>query len=73
MKYLLDHKIIAQQHYIPIYKFSVYNEKVISYNNSEMYIKNSVSLPIYVGLDKKKQERIIKIIKSYFAIKKKKQ
>ena len=73
MKYLFDHKIIAQQHYIPIYKFSVYNEKVMSYNNSEMYIKNSVSLPIYVGLDKKKQERIIKIIKSYFAIKKKKQ
>jgi dTDP-4-amino-4,6-dideoxygalactose transaminase len=66
MKYLLDHKIIAQQHYIPIYKFSIYNEKVISYYNSEKYFKNSVSIPIYVGLDKKKQEKIIKIIKSYF-------
>ena len=66
MKYLLHHKIIAQQHYIPIYKFSIYNEKVISYYNSEKYFKNSVSIPIYVGLDKKKQEKIIKIIKSYF-------
>ena len=72
MKYLFDHKIIAQQHYIPIYKFSIYKDKAISYNGSEKYFKNSVSIPIYVGLDKKKQEKVIRIIKSYFVIKKKK-
>lgn len=66
MKYLLNHKIITQQHYIPIYKFSIYNEKKKLYPASEKYINNSVSIPIYVGLDEKKQEKIIKIIKSYF-------
>jgi len=66
MKYLLNNKIITQQHYIPIYKFSIYNEKKKSFPASEKYINNSVSIPIYVGLDKKKQERIIKIIKRYF-------
>ncbi|WP_435166664.1 aminotransferase class I/II-fold pyridoxal phosphate-dependent enzyme [Candidatus Pelagibacter bacterium nBUS_28] len=71
MKYLLNNKIITQQHYIPIYKFSIYNEKKKSFPASEKYINNSVSIPIYVGLDKKKQERIIKIIKRYFINKKK--
>ncbi len=71
MKYLLNHKIITQQHYIPIYKFSIYNEKKKSFPASEKYINNSVSIPIYVGLDKKKQEKIIKIIKRYFINKKK--
>ena len=66
MKYLFNHKIIAQQHYIPIYKFSIYNEKLNSYQSSEKYFNNSVSIPLYVGFDKKKQQRVIKIIKSYF-------
>ncbi len=70
MKYLLKYKIIAQQHYIPIYKFSIYNEKKGILNDSERFFNNSVSIPIYVGLDKKKQEKVIKIIKGYFINKK---
>tara|TARA_B100000795_G_scaffold78452_1_gene56095 strand:+ start:2980 stop:4125 length:1146 start_codon:yes stop_codon:yes gene_type:complete len=66
MKYLMDKKIIAQQHYIPIYKFSIYKRKNISFNGSKKYYDNSISLPIYVDLDKKKQDQIIKIIKNYF-------
>ena len=66
MKYLIDKKIIAQQHYIPIYKFSIYRKKFFSFNGSEKHYNNSVSLPIYVDLDKKKQDKIIKTIKNYF-------
>jgi len=66
MKYLMNKKIIAQQHYIPIYKFSIYKKKNVSFNGSKKYYDNSISLPIYVDLDKKKQDQIIKIIKNYF-------
>ena len=69
MKYLLNNKIIVQQHYIPIYKFSIYNEKTFSFKDSETYYKNSISIPIYVGLNKRKQDKIIQIIKKYFDLK----
>ena len=71
IKYMLDHKIIAQQHYIPIYNFSVYNERRASYLDSDRYFKTSISIPIYVGLDKKKQDKIINIIKKYLTVFKK--
>ncbi len=66
MKYLLKKKVIAQQHYIPIYKFSIYKKKTTSLIGSKKYYNNSISLPIYVNLNKKKQDKIIKIIKNYF-------
>ena len=66
IKYLLDHKILAQQHYIPIYKFSIFEDKSYKLSASERYYKNSVSLPIYVGLNKKKHDKVIRIIKNYF-------
>ena len=71
IKYLFDHKIIVQQHYIPIYKFSIFRDKAYNHYSSEKYYNSSVSLPIYVGLNKKTHERIIKVIKSYFLDKKK--
>ena len=58
--------ILAQQHYIPIYNFSVYKEKKTFLTNSEKYYKNSVSIPIYVNLSSKDQNKVIKIIKKYF-------
>ena len=71
MKYLFNNKIVAQQHYIPIYKFSVYNEKLNTFYNSEKYFNNSVSIPIHLELNKKKQRKVINTIKSYFKTKKK--
>lgn len=71
MKYLFNNKIIAQQHYIPIYKFSVYNEKLNTFYNSERYFNNSVSIPIHLDLNKKKQRKVISTIKSYFKTNKK--
>lgn len=66
MKYLLSNKIIAQQHYIPIYKFSVYKKKTNTFYDSEKYFNNSISIPIHLNLDKKKQIKIINTIKNYF-------
>lgn len=66
IKYLLDNKILVQQHYIPIYKFSIFNDKINKYHSAERYFKTSVSLPIYVGLNKNQHDKIIKFIKTYF-------
>ena len=66
IKYLIKHRIAAQQHYIPIYKFSIYSEKLKSFYGAESYFKNSISVPIYVGLNNKQHDKIIKIIKNYF-------
>lgn len=66
MRYLLNNGIISQQHYIPLYRFSINNENRNLFSGSEKYYKNSVSIPIYVGLDQKKQKKIIKLIKNYF-------
>ncbi len=66
MKYLMKNNILAQQHYIPIYKFKIYEEKDKNFIDSEKYIKNTVSIPIYVNLKIKDQNRIIKTIKNYF-------
>ena len=66
LKYLNDNNIMGQYHYIPIYKFSSYREKVSNFPGSEKYFKNSVSIPIYVNLSNKDQNKIIKVIKNYF-------
>ena len=66
MKYLKKKKILAQQHYIPIYKFKVYKESRNNFFGSEKFFKNSVSLPIYVNLKQIEQNTIIKTIKKYF-------
>ena len=66
MHYLKNNNILAQQHYIPIYKFKIYSEKKNYFPESEKYFTNSVSIPIFVNLNDKDQNKIIKIIKNYF-------
>ena len=54
LKYLLKKGIVAQQHYIPIYKFSYYKNKIKEkYFGAEKYYKTSLSLPIYYDLSNK--------------------
>ena len=55
MKYL-NKKIFAQYHYIPIYKFSVYEEKLTNMADTEKYFKNTVSIPIFVNLNYQDQK-----------------
>ena len=66
MKYLVKHNILAQQHYIPIYKFKIYRENVYNFFGSSEYFKNSISVPIFVNLSIQQQNKIIKTIKNYF-------
>jgi dTDP-4-amino-4,6-dideoxygalactose transaminase len=66
MKYLNNNNILAQQHYIPIYKFSVCSEKINQLTGAEKYFKNTVGIPIFVSLNNKDQNKVIRIIKNYF-------
>jgi len=66
--FLKTNKILAQYHYIPIYRFTFF-EKKINYNqfpNSEHYFKNSLSLPIFYNLSLKNQIYIFKKINLFF-------
>ena len=66
--YLKKNKILAQYHYIPIYRFSVFGKK-ISYNkfpNSEYYFNNNLSLPLFYGLNLKKQNYILEKLSLFF-------
>lgn len=69
IKYMRKKKIILQYHYIPIYKFRLFNEKYIG-RNTEKYYKETVSLPIHYGLKDKEQTYVINSIKSFFNYKK---
>ena len=66
MKYLNSFQIFSQQHYIPIYKFSIYKKKKTSFPGSERYFANTISIPIFVDLDTKNQKRVIRVIKKFF-------
>lgn len=66
IKYLMKKKIVVQQHYIPIYKFSVFKKKLKNFYGSERYFNNTISIPIYVNLNNKNQNKVIKVIKNYF-------
>ena len=62
LRYLKNNNILAQFHYIPIYKFSVYGKKKISLKNSEYYYLNSVSIPLYYDLSKTNQKYVARKI-----------
>jgi dTDP-4-amino-4,6-dideoxygalactose transaminase len=67
IKFMKKNNVIIQQHYIPIYKFKLFKGNYYG-TNTENYYKNSVSLPIYYNLNKKKQLYIVNLIKSFFAV-----
>ena len=65
IKYMSKNKIIAQYHYIPIYKFKCFKDKYLK-KNSEIFYRSALSLPIFVGLKKKELVHIIKHINKFF-------
>ena len=68
IKFFLKKKIITQFHYIPIYRFKVFNKKIKKKQmpGAENYYCNSVSLPIYYGLSQKKINYILKNMSYFF-------
>jgi dTDP-4-amino-4,6-dideoxygalactose transaminase len=67
LKFLKNNNIFCQFHYIPIYKFKLFNQKlnINSYKGAEFYYKNTVSLPIFYDLKVSSQKTIIKKIKIF--------
>ena len=61
--------IILQYHYIPIYKFKIFNDKYINLN-SKKYYNETISLPIYHDLTRNEQNFVIKSINLFFNKKK---
>lgn len=59
LNYLLKNNIIAQQHYIPIYKYSFYKSlRKKKFDGAEKYYKKAISLPIYFNLTIKQVDYI---------------
>jgi dTDP-4-amino-4,6-dideoxygalactose transaminase len=67
LKFLKNNNIFCQYHYIPIFKFKLFNQKinVNSYKGAEFYYKNTVSLPIFYDLKVSSQKTIINKIKIF--------
>lgn len=66
IKMLLKKNIILQQHYIPIFKFKkIFKQKINTrdFGGTLDYYKNTLSLPIYYELSKKKIDYILRTIK----------
>ena len=67
LQFLRKNNIFCQYHYIPIYKFQLFNQKINLniYKGAEFYYKNTLSLPIFYGLNINFQKKIINKIKSF--------
>ena len=68
-KFFLRNGILLQQHYIPIYKFTAYKNKIPKKNffGAKKYYSSSFSLPIYLGLKNNEIEFICKKIEQFIS------
>ena len=64
INFMREKNILIQNHYIPINKFSI-EKKFYLFKNAENYYKCSVSIPLYVNLNLKKQIYIVKNIERF--------
>lgn len=69
IQYMKSKNIILQYHYIPVYKFKIFDDKYIGHN-TERYYNETISLPIFYGLKNNEQNYIINSIKLFFKKKK---
>jgi dTDP-4-amino-4,6-dideoxygalactose transaminase len=65
LKFLKKKNILAQYHYIPIFKFSVYKKKSDYFHSAMDYYSSTISLPIYYKLDNKKIKKIVATIVNF--------
>ena len=67
LKFLKKNNILCQYHYIPIYKFKLFNKKINLnfYKGAEFYYRNSLSLPIFYNLGLNYQKKIVRQIKLF--------
>ena len=62
LKFLKKEKIYFQFHYIPIYKFKIFDKKINLgfYKGSESYYRNTLSLPIFYNLSINSAKQVVK-------------
>ena len=67
LKFFKKNNILAQYHYIPIYKFKLFNKKINLnfFKGAEAYYKNTISLPIFFNFKFESQKFILERIKSF--------
>ena len=69
-KYLKKKGIICQLHYIPIHTHTYYKEKKFNtrdFPNSVEYYKTCISLPMFYSLKNKQLNKIVSLIKKFYA------
>ena len=75
INFMKKNNINLQFHYKPIYRYSFFkkngNSSISNKINSDKFLKNAVSLPIYYNLQKKSLKKIIVHIKKFIEIYKK--
>ena len=71
LEFLQKNNILAQYHYIPIFKFSAYPNKKDYFEAAMNYYKSTISLPIYYKLEKKNIKKITSLIINFLGIQKK--
>ena len=64
-RFMKKNNINLQYHYIPIYKFKVFKYKFVK-GQGEEYYKSTVSLPIFVDLEFKQIDFILKKLGFFF-------
>jgi dTDP-4-amino-4,6-dideoxygalactose transaminase len=70
LKFLQRNNVLAQYHYIPIFKFSAYPKKNDYFEFAMHYYRSTISLPIYYNLEKKNIKKITSLIINFLGIKK---
>lgn len=68
LKFFKSNNIFFQYHYIPIYKFKLFGNRINLkfYKGAEIYYKSTVSIPIFYNLTPVKQKLIIQKFISFF-------
>ena len=64
IQYMKKNKIITQHHYIPIYKFSLFRDKV-KLPGAEKHFSNNISLPLHYNMKISDVIRVIKLTKEF--------
>ena len=69
LKFLKKNNILCQYHYIPIYKFKLFKQKLNLkfYRGAEFYYKNSISLPIFYNLNINSQKKVVNKINNFIS------
>ena len=68
MNYLKRNNIACQIHYKPLYKHKIYKKNIVinQYNNSEVFYKSIISLPLHTRMIEKDVIKIVNIVKKFF-------